>query len=425
MFVVGVLVAGLTYAVAQYYSFRDNVIVAHQGQGSTILKTNLADANFDTGYFQRAGDGRFNLLLLGVGGDNHPGSYLTDSIQLVSLDTVNKKISMTSVPRDLYVTIPGHGKGKINSVYQFGEQDKKGGGGLLIRQVLGGVLGVNISNYMVLDFNGAKDLINAVGGIDINVPKAIYDPLFPADNTIDYAPFSISAGEHHMDGELALKYARSRETTSDFDRSARQQLVMSALKAKVTSLDVLTNPAKLSNLINVLGSHMRTDLQTEEIRSFVGIYKDSELASSQVLDNTPKLGLLTDVSDPVSGYTLRPILGVNDYTAIKQWFAKNNPDPLLVREKATITVASSGYVNKTDLQNFINALTDYGFKANLSLSAYTGDKLRQTTIYKKNNSKPITLNYLSSYFNGSQIDKSTPLDSGSDFEIIYVSKTKN
>jgi len=418
---VGILVAGGTYAYAEFHALKSNIIVAHEGATSAILSYDPTNSNskLDPAVFKQAGDGRINIVAVGIGGDNHPGALLTDSIQIISIDTINKKVATTSIPRDLYVTIPGHGKGKINSAYTFGEQDHTGGGGPLLREVVGNVLGIPISNFILLDFTGAQDIVDTLGGIDVTVPTAIYDPYFPDDATVGYAPFSISAGLHHMDGKTALRYARSRETTSDFDRSARQQIILAAIKKKALSIGVATNPAKISEIISTLGRHLKTDLQSNELPLVLGYYRDSTQSGNYVLDTSDSLGLLTDTTDPVAGYISYPALGVNDFSAIHQWFQKNSPDPLIAKEKATITVAGGAKATTKQLQAVVATLKDYGYDAALSTAApgtsVTSTKLFETT----SGSKPISRNYLGSQFSVTA-QKGSPPNSHADFELIYV-----
>lgn len=417
-------IASISYGVAQYYSLKNSIIVAHEGDSSTAVLSLSSSSNgskLDLAQFKKVGDGRFNLLVVGVGGENHPGSYLTDSLQILSLDTINRKYALSSIPRDLYVNIPGHGKGKINSVYHLGEQSKKGSGSALLRQVAGSVVGVKISNFVLIDFAGAEEAIDAIGGIEVDVPKAINDPFFPDDRTVGYSPFSIAAGPQHLNGHTALRYARSRETTSDFDRSARQQLILAAMKKKALSMGVLSNPAKITSLLNVLGRHVRTDLQAEEIKAFFSIFKESAQEGSFVLDTSSQLGLLASSSDPVAGYISYPSEGINDFSKVQSWFAKNNPDPLLKQEKATVTVYNGGSATSKQLQNLIASLTDYGFTVTLSGEVLSSrKKSSRTAVYAKSNKMPITRNYLSSYFNNAPVQDGTVSASGSDFEIVYV-----
>ena len=420
MLLLSFVVAGGTYAFAQYQSLKDNILVSHQGESSdAILNYDPAKkSSLDVSQFNNAGDGRFNILIVGVGGAGHDGAYLTDSMQIMSIDTINKKVSFTSIPRDLYANIPGYGKSKINAAYQAGEQQKAGNGPVIDRQVVSNVLGVRISNFLLVDFTAAKDIVNNLGGIDINVPTALSDPLYPCpDPSTAYCPFYMSAGIHHMDGDTALKYSRSRETTSDYDRSARQQLVAEGVKKKAMSAGFLTNPAKISGVLNALGQHVRTDLTMNQITSLFAIYSGATSGGNFVLDTSASIGLLTSTTDPVAGFISYPIRGTFDYTDVHTWFAKNNPDPLIAKEKPTVTVAGTGKATAKQLKSVVDTLNAYGYTATLSTSTASATA---TQVYDStNDSKPITHNYLGSYYQ-TAVKNGSPLSAGADYEIIYV-----
>lgn len=423
--IITLIVAVGTYAFAQYRSLRSNILVAHQGENAAILAYDPSDKNakLDPALFTKAGDGRFTMVMVGIGGDNHSGGQLTDSIQVISVDTINKKVDITSIPRDLYVNIPGYGRTKINATYEIGEEKKAGNGPVLMRQVVENVLGVKVSNFALIDFSGFKDVVDSLGGIDVTVPKAIYDPAYPAADEVNFAPFSISAGVHHLDGTVALEYARTRHADSDFGRSARQQLIIEAIKKKALSAGVLANPVKLTNLVTALGRHFKTDLTVDQIKALTNIYKDvtHENTTGHVLDTTTDLDLLTSTTDPVAGYIAYPIPGFDKFDLIHQWYIQNNPDPLQAKESPTITVVNSGKATTTQMQTFMTKLKDYGYNAVLSTatapkSSYSATQVSQT---KKGNDKPFSKNYLSSLL-GVTISSGSPLSSQSDFEIIYV-----
>lgn len=439
-FIVLFLIVGTaSFAYAQYKYLKNKVIVNHEGQTSNILGV-IKPETLNSDLFKQPGDGRFNLVVVGVGGANHPGGNLTDSIQVISIDTLNKKMTTTSIPRDLYVNIPGFGHSKINEAYSDGEIRKTGGGGLMVREVVGNVLGINISNFIRIDFTGAKDLVDALGGIEVNVPTAIYDPYYPDERTVGYQPFSIKAGLQKMDGTTALKYSRSRETTSDFDRSKRQQIVITAIKKKALSAGVLTNPSKIISMLNALGTHVKTDLQTSEIKSLASIYKDIPDTESKgyVLDTSASLGLLTASTTQATGYIAYPVKGYDKYESIQQWFQKNSPDPLIVRDNPTITVVNGGTATKQQLIDQVVRLTDYGFKARIvdgdyynvnstsSTTAINGNftKVIKNTSNKlfvknKNIKKPFANNYFVWLYGGATV-VGDPANSDSDFTLVYV-----
>lgn len=208
---------------------------------------------------------RFTVLMMGM--DKRPGelgtSFRTDTMILVSLDPDTKRVGMLSIPRDLYVDVPGYGLQKINSAYALGEYEGEGGGPQLAMQTVQYNLGIRVNDFFVVDFNAFIRVIDLIGGIDVEVTQAIYDPLYP-DMNYGYDPFSISAGWHHLDGATALKYARSRHSSDDIDRARRQQQVLYAIRDKVTALDqipqlVLQAPALWAELDDSVDTGLSLD----------------------------------------------------------------------------------------------------------------------------------------------------------------------
>jgi len=206
---------------------------------------------------------RVNILLLGV--DKRPDESIsrTDTMILLSVDPATSKASMLSIPRDLWVTIPGYGENRVNMSYYFGEKDKyPGGGPALAMRTVQYNLGVPVHFYVRVDFDGFKRIIDTLGGIDVNVPQAINDPEYP-DMNYGYEPFYIEAGPQHMDGNTALKYARTRATRgADFDRARRQQQVLLAIRERALAIDVIP---KIPELWVTMAGTIQTDLQLIDI----------------------------------------------------------------------------------------------------------------------------------------------------------------
>ena len=189
----------------------------------------------------------------------------TDTLMLFHLDPNARRAVILSIPRDLYVEIPGHGQGRVNIAYAWGEQG--GTGGLaLARQTISTTLGVPVQHAVLLDFHAAVTLIDAIGGVDVDVPYAISDPTYP-DGGTGYDPFYLPAGQHHLDGATALKYARTRVTSGgDFDRNARQRQVVLAVRDQVTRLDLLPSlVAQSPQLWSTLQLAFESDLTLGEI----------------------------------------------------------------------------------------------------------------------------------------------------------------
>ena len=208
---------------------------------------------------------RLDILLLGIRGaeDTENGGLLSDSIMLFSLHKTTGKISLVSIPRDLYVVLPGMTKGKANEIYEKGIAKKDEIN--FTKNAFSRMTGVYVDNAMVFDFQGFKEIIDAIGGIDVELKQP-----FEEKNQWGYE-FSLPAGKNHLDGETALYFTRSRYSSSDFDRSHRQQEVIFAIKEKVFSLGILGNPLKTSSLISDLGNNIETDFNILDIKSLLDL----------------------------------------------------------------------------------------------------------------------------------------------------------
>jgi len=236
------------------------------------------DSMDKSGLFQTvegAEQDKVNILITGVGGVEHEGTELTDTILLASLHLKSKTLSLLSIPRDLFVDYPLGGRGKINEIYMRGLSAKKSPSEAMAD--LGGKLreitGEKTDYYLNIDFNGFTKFIDLLGGIEITIEEDLTDTQYP-DNNWGYTTFSIKKGRQTIDGATALKYARSRHSTSDFDRSRRQQLVIKALKDRLFSLDILTSPTKVKSLYYAIVSHIKTDLSLGQLASLALFGKD-------------------------------------------------------------------------------------------------------------------------------------------------------
>ena len=184
--------------------------------------------------------GNVNMLLVGYWGDGHGWWYLADSTIVVSWNSDLWAVSMLSIPRDLYVSNPLWWASRINSVftqYYWRTRDLQESASWFAREIEK-IVGLSIPYYATIDFSWFKKLVDDLWGIDINVPYALHDYQYPDVNLKGYDPLHVEEGWQHMDGNLALKYARSRHAewhASDFDRSFRQQLVINAIKDKLLS----------------------------------------------------------------------------------------------------------------------------------------------------------------------------------------------
>jgi polyisoprenyl-teichoic acid--peptidoglycan teichoic acid transferase len=206
---------------------------------------------------------RVNVLLMGIDSGPNRAHALTDSLIVVSLDPVGRTVSMLSIPRDLVDVPLGDGNTfapKINSLLSFAnrhEADFPEGGTRALEDAIGALLGIPIHYYAKVDLGGFVRMVDAVGGIDVEVAKPLSDPNYGG---FGVGPgWSIKAGPHHLDGANALAYARIRRATgeSDFTRAARQQEVLIALRDQAVKGDLLFG---LPRLLDAVGDAVRTDV---------------------------------------------------------------------------------------------------------------------------------------------------------------------
>jgi len=214
------------------------------------------------------GTERVNILVLGIDErESEEGPWRTDTMFVLTVDPLTKSAGILSIPRDLWVPIPGFGQGRINTANYLGDAyDYPGGGPALAMRTVQYNLGVHIHHYVRINFRGFIELVDQIGGIDIYVEEEINDPIYP-DAHYGYDPLYIPAGWVHMDGELALKYARTRHSAGgDFDRAKRQQQVLMAILDKITRLDLLPQLApQAPQMWQTLSDSVLTDLTLDQI----------------------------------------------------------------------------------------------------------------------------------------------------------------
>ena len=222
------------WTLAGYFSFRDGVDAANARLPKAAKKalTHQGGALFDS---------PTTILLLGTDHStaaDRATAHRSDSIMLMHTDPGHERISYLSVPRDLYVPIPGHGEDRVNAAYQDG-------GPVLTIKTLEALTGVKINHIAIVDFNQFKKVIDELGGVTINVPKPIlsnkFDCPFPAAKCASWKGWRFAKGPQHMNGERALVYSRIRENQldpgeNDLTRAARQQQVLQAVSSKLAGL---------------------------------------------------------------------------------------------------------------------------------------------------------------------------------------------
>ena len=387
--IVSILIVLILLGLGGMYVFGKGIFTKNWSGPSPFMK--LLGGEKDV-KLKGEGDGRINILFLGYGGTNHPGGSLTDTIQVMSINPDDKSMAMLSIPRDLYVSMkdPNY-TGKINGVYNIGNKETKEGGANLMKREVGEILDLPIHYYVGVDFTGFKKAVDAVGGIDVYVEKDLYDPSYPADNMINYAPFRIKAGMQHMDGAVALKYARSRESTSDFDRSLRQQKVISAFKDKVLTSGTLNSPEKVVALASIAGNNIKTDMNISEIKEFAKIVKDLDKTKTlnKVLDSGPNGPLVSDSSDGT--FYLKTKTG--NWKDVQKIAHELFTDPFLKREAANVEIINATK-STTAGNDLASTLKSYGYNIVKVTAAKTTQS--ETDIYDfSSGSKKYTLEFLS------------------------------
>jgi len=210
-----------------------------------------------------------NIVLLGTDIRTPGSAWRTDTIILVTVNTKQKTAGMLSIPRDLWVYIPRNGYNRINAADFYGEYRKyPGGGPALVKRTLLHNLGVPVDFYVRGDFNALIKLIDTLGGVEVAVDCSLED-IFPDPTSPEgLYTLALNPGVQNLDGKAALFYARSRLSTSDFDRSQRQQKVLRGLWDKALKIDILP---KIPELWQTLGSAVQTDLKLTDILALASI----------------------------------------------------------------------------------------------------------------------------------------------------------
>lgn len=261
--------------------------------------------------------GHTNILLLGTGDASHDGVDLTDTMMIASIDGRNSKtVAMLSLPRDLYLLdTKNMGKGRINALYRdykhlLKTQEKleaKEASAKALRELadeIGMIIELPIHHVVKVDFIGFVEAVDALGGVDIEVPETLVDTEYPGPN-YSYETFSIEAGTQHLDGETALKYARSRHSTSDFSRSGRQQQLVSALGEKMKNEGILSRPDRLLSLLNIMNEHVEMTLSSRELIALAEMGTTLDRSKTLSLQLNDQAGLYGTAASP-GGFLYAP-----------------------------------------------------------------------------------------------------------------------
>lgn len=250
-------------------------------------------------------DNRVNILILGKGGPNHTAGDLTDTMLFASLNLKDGNVFLLSLPRDIWVSSL---RAKLNSAYYWGNQKTPGGGLILAKSEVEKIVGVPINYGVVFDFGAFKEVIDVLGGIQVDVENSFVDEKFPivgrendlcdGDKTYAcrYETLRFEKGVQTMDGETALKFVRSRNAQgdegTDIAREARQQRVIAGVKKALSDSKTFLDYQKLRKLLAVLNSSIETDLNSVDLtvlarKAASGKIQDSEIIPEKFLLNPP------------------------------------------------------------------------------------------------------------------------------------------
>jgi len=413
-----VLATGLIIFITSALLFAKGYLKLHQVfKGSNSAAA--LQANVDPSKLKGEGDGRINVLLLGVGGQGHDGPDLTDTLLVASIDPVNNKAALLSIPRDMWVKMPTNYVGnyqKINAAYEsgkykyLGKQDASNAnqaaitaGFKAVDQTITNVIGVPIHYNVLVDFQAFKQAINTVGGVTFNVPTQLYDPTIAWENHGN--SIIAKAGVQTMNGDQALLYARSRETSSDFARTERQRQLMVALKDKVLSVGSLSNPLKISNLISAFGDNVRTDISLNDAQAMYGLMKkipSPDITSLSLAGDAPNNFVTTDNMNGLS--VVRPLAGYNNYKAIQTFVRTKLRDGYIAKENAQISILN-GTAMPGVATTLATTLKSYGYNIGTVGDAPTQAYQNTVVVDLTNGVDKYTKHYLEQRFGVSAVTK--------------------
>jgi LCP family protein required for cell wall assembly len=251
-------------------------------------------------------EGVISIILLG--GDRLPGQigWRTDSMIFVRIDPARKVVGMLSIPRDLWVYIPGHGYNRINTADYAGQSEGyPGGGPALLNETLLLNLGIRFDHYIRINFEGFKKIIDILGGIDVDVECSVElwgaDPEKPgAWKKIGFVP----AGMQHMDGQTALRYAQCRYNTPVFDRDRRQQQVLIAVRKRVLELGITGLVPRALELLTTMSDMIQTDLGPSQIATLAQLVP--QVPVSSVTRRSIDLSMAPEWTTPEGAWVMLP-----------------------------------------------------------------------------------------------------------------------
>lgn len=359
VFVVIVIIVGIMGSWLGWKIYRNVARLTHDANPFSLLQVFHPVALKNQG-------GRVNILVAGdsVGRtDNGGGTTLTDSIMVLSIDTHNNTAFMLSIPRDTWVQMPNNGGGvagshqKINAantLTSFSEPGYPSGGMGALEYVINQNFGIPIDYYALVNYGAFQDLVNAIGGITVNIqspdPRGLYDPQpYPGSKA-----FKLANGVQTLNGLQALDLARARGDgygsygfpQSDFNRTQHQRQMVIAIKDKASSTSVVANPFKVASLLDAVGNNVTMNLKLDEIETLYTLTKklnDNNITSVNINTlNGVNTTLLANYRAPNGESALIPAAGLDDFSVIQHAIQKLLSSNPLVKESASVVVMNAG-----------------------------------------------------------------------------------
>lgn len=379
-------------------------------------------------------NGRTNFLLFGTSEDDpgHGGADLADSIMIVSVDHENQDLAMVSLPRDLWVKLPepctfGY-QARINTVFVcgMGENRDQERGSMQMIEVAEETTGIDIQYYAKVNYTAVKQLVDAIGGVEVNVESEDARGIYDINLNL-----RLASGLNQLNGQKALDLMRARNSDggyglsrSNFDREQNQQRVLEAVLRKTLDAGILTNYTKLIGVVDALGDNVKTNFQTSEVRSLVAMAQKVDLAnlSSSRIDLEAQDRPLLGIGNINGNSVVLPTAGRFDYSQIKQFLSRKLNQQPFTQEKAKIGVFNASGVEGVAGQ-LAEKLTAAGFEVVKTDNAQGQPAMTGTVIYGLTNSKPLTLAKLKQEVGGNQVNGSPAVDTtGLDFAVIIGSQ---